>query len=208
MSFEDRVRSTVDQAVAPLVQQLLARPRPSARKPSAPRRSQIFEEAEQAAQTRVADAEARGPRARWTRRSPRPRRGRSRHSRARDPQAARSRGRPENARRARSRREPHARCARGRRGEGRRRSARPRSRPRASRSARSRWPASPACSKAFAASMARPRLSEVLDALALAAAREAARAAVVVLRKRSHPGLAHVGIRSARLAAEIDRSCR
>ena len=51
-------------------------------------------------------------------------------------------------------------------------------------------------------------LSEVLDALALAAAREAARAAVVVLAQRAHPGLEDVGLRSARRAAEVDRSRR
>lgn len=58
MSFEDRIRSTVDQAVAPLVQQLL--------EDSAAERDQslqaakiaIFEEAERAAHTRIAAAEA------------------------------------------------------------------------------------------------------------------------------------------------------
>ena len=57
MSFEDRFRSTVDQALGPLVQQLLEAA-PSGKKPFAPRGSPL-EEAEQAAQTRVADAEAR-----------------------------------------------------------------------------------------------------------------------------------------------------
>src|SRR5687767_4593584 len=59
MSFDDRIRSTVDQAVAPLVQQLLFEA--AAEREEAVRASMvhIFEEAEQAAQTRVADAEAR-----------------------------------------------------------------------------------------------------------------------------------------------------
>ena len=60
MSFEDRVRSTVDQAIGSLVQQLVdARPPRNATRPSAPRVASALEEAEQAAQVRVADAEAR-----------------------------------------------------------------------------------------------------------------------------------------------------
>ena len=59
MSFEDRVRSTVDQAMSSLVQQLLAqateeRERPSA--PDVPRRSKKLKST---TQTRVADADAR-----------------------------------------------------------------------------------------------------------------------------------------------------
>jgi hypothetical protein len=59
MSFEDRIRSTVDQAVAPLVQQVLTEA--SAERDEAIRaaKAQIFEEAEQATLNRVADAEAR-----------------------------------------------------------------------------------------------------------------------------------------------------
>lgn len=59
MSFEDRIRSTVDQAVAPLVQQLLDAS--AAEREDAIRAAKvaIYEEAEQAAQARVADAEAR-----------------------------------------------------------------------------------------------------------------------------------------------------
>ncbi|MEO7135538.1 MAG: hypothetical protein ABI024_15120 [Vicinamibacterales bacterium] len=59
MSFEDRIRSTVDQAVAPLVQQLLDAS--AAERDDAVRAAKIaiLAEAEQAAQSRVADAEAR-----------------------------------------------------------------------------------------------------------------------------------------------------
>lgn len=59
MSFEDRIRSTVDQAVAPLVQQLLdasAAERDAAIRAA---KAALIEEAEQAVQARVADAEAR-----------------------------------------------------------------------------------------------------------------------------------------------------
>jgi hypothetical protein len=59
MSFEDRVRSKVDQALGPLVQEILEES--SAEREEAIRAAKvtIFEEAEQAAQTRVADAEGR-----------------------------------------------------------------------------------------------------------------------------------------------------
>ena len=59
MSFEDRFRSTVDQALGPLMQQLLEAA--AGERDEAVRAARIaaFEEAEQAAQTRVADAEAR-----------------------------------------------------------------------------------------------------------------------------------------------------
>jgi hypothetical protein len=60
MSFDDRIRSTVDQAVAPLVQQLLTEAAAQREEAVRAAKIQIFEEAEQAAQTRVADAEARG----------------------------------------------------------------------------------------------------------------------------------------------------
>jgi hypothetical protein len=59
MSFEERVRSTVDQALAPLIQQLLdvaAAEREDAIRAA---RVTIFQEAEEASQARVADAEAR-----------------------------------------------------------------------------------------------------------------------------------------------------
>lgn len=59
MSFEDRVRSTVDEAVAPLVQQLLAEAATEREEAIRAAKTQIYEEAEQAAQTRIADAEAR-----------------------------------------------------------------------------------------------------------------------------------------------------
>ena len=59
MSFEDRIRSTVDQAVAPLVQQLLEVSAAEREEAIRAAKIAIFEEAEQAAQTRVADAEAR-----------------------------------------------------------------------------------------------------------------------------------------------------
>lgn len=59
MSFDDRFRSTVDQAVAPLVQQLLKEAAAEREEAIRAAKIQIFEEAEQAAQTRVADAEAR-----------------------------------------------------------------------------------------------------------------------------------------------------
>lgn len=59
MSFEDRIRSKVDQALSTLTQQLLEES--SAERDDAIRAAKVtfFEEAEQAAQTRVADAEAR-----------------------------------------------------------------------------------------------------------------------------------------------------
>ena len=59
MSFEDRIRSTVDQAVAPLVQQLLEVSAAEREEAIRAAKIAIFEEAEQATQTRVADAEAR-----------------------------------------------------------------------------------------------------------------------------------------------------
>ena len=59
MSFEDRIRSSVDQAVAPLIQQVLTEA--AAERDDAIRvaKAQVFEEAEQVAEARVADAEAR-----------------------------------------------------------------------------------------------------------------------------------------------------
>lgn len=59
MSFEDRIRSAVDHAVAPLVQQVLTEAAAEREEAIRAAKVQIFEEAEQAAQTRVADAEAR-----------------------------------------------------------------------------------------------------------------------------------------------------
>src|SRR5688572_26025679 len=59
MSFDDRIRSTVDQAVAPLVQQLISEAAAEREEAIRAAKIQIFEEAEQAAQMRVADAEAR-----------------------------------------------------------------------------------------------------------------------------------------------------
>jgi hypothetical protein len=59
MSFEDRIRSTVDHAVAPLVQQVLTEAAAERDEAIRAAKAQIFEEAEQTTQTRVADAEAR-----------------------------------------------------------------------------------------------------------------------------------------------------
>lgn len=59
MSFEDRIRSTVYQAVAPLVQELVEEATAEREEAVRAARVLIFEEAEQAAQQRVADAEAR-----------------------------------------------------------------------------------------------------------------------------------------------------
>lgn len=59
MSFEDRIRSTVDQAVAPLVAELLEAAAAEREEAVHAAKVTIYEEAEQAAQTRVADAEAR-----------------------------------------------------------------------------------------------------------------------------------------------------
>ena len=59
MSLEDRIKSTVDQAVAPLVKQLLDEAAADREEGIRAAKVQIFEEAEQAAQSRVADAEAR-----------------------------------------------------------------------------------------------------------------------------------------------------
>jgi hypothetical protein len=59
MSFEDRIRSTVDQAVAPLTQRLLDEANAEHEEAARAAKALIFEEAEQAAQACVADAEAR-----------------------------------------------------------------------------------------------------------------------------------------------------
>lgn len=59
MSFDDRIRSTVDQALGPLVQQLLDDAAAEREEAIRAAKATIFEEAEQASQTRVADAEAR-----------------------------------------------------------------------------------------------------------------------------------------------------
>lgn len=59
MSLEDRIRSTVDQAVAPLVKQIIEQAAADREEGIRAAKVQIFEEAEQAAQTRVADADAR-----------------------------------------------------------------------------------------------------------------------------------------------------
>lgn len=59
MSLEDRLRSTVDQAVAPLVKQLLEDAVADRDAALQAAREAMFQEVEQATQTRVADAEAR-----------------------------------------------------------------------------------------------------------------------------------------------------
>lgn len=59
MSFEDRIRSTVDHAVAPLVQQVLTEAAAEREEAIRAAKAQVFEEAEQSTQSRVADAEAR-----------------------------------------------------------------------------------------------------------------------------------------------------
>ena len=59
MSLEDRIRSTVDQAVAPLVKQLLDEAAADREEGIRAAKVEIFAAAEQAAQTRVADADAR-----------------------------------------------------------------------------------------------------------------------------------------------------
>jgi hypothetical protein len=59
MSFEDRVRSTVDQALGPLIQQLLDVAAAEREEAVRAARVTIFQEAEEASQARVADAEAR-----------------------------------------------------------------------------------------------------------------------------------------------------
>src|SRR5262245_39552888 len=59
MSFEERIRSSVDQAVAPLVQQVLTEAAAEREEAIRAAKSRILEEAEQATQGRVADAEAR-----------------------------------------------------------------------------------------------------------------------------------------------------
>jgi len=60
MSLDDRIRSTVDQAVAPLIKELLKEAAADQEEAIRAAKVQIFEEAEQASRTRVADAEARG----------------------------------------------------------------------------------------------------------------------------------------------------
>ena len=59
MSFEDRIRSAVDHAVAPLVQQVLAETAAEREEAMRAAKVQIFEEAERATEVRVAEAEAR-----------------------------------------------------------------------------------------------------------------------------------------------------
>ena len=59
MSFDDRFKSTVDQAVAPLVAQLLKDAAAEREEAIRAAKVQIFEEAERAAQIRVTEAEAR-----------------------------------------------------------------------------------------------------------------------------------------------------
>lgn len=59
MSLEDRIRTTFDQAVAPLVQQLLDVAASEHEEAVRAAKVTIYEEAEQATQTRVADAEKR-----------------------------------------------------------------------------------------------------------------------------------------------------
>jgi hypothetical protein len=59
MSLEDRIRSTVDSAVAPLIEQLLEVSAAEREEAIRAAKIAIFEEAEQATQTRVVDAEAR-----------------------------------------------------------------------------------------------------------------------------------------------------
>ena len=59
MSFEDRVRSTVDQAISSLVQQLLAQATEEREEAVRTGRAKAFEEAEVTTQIRVADADAR-----------------------------------------------------------------------------------------------------------------------------------------------------
>jgi hypothetical protein len=59
MSFEDRVRTTVDQAISSLVQQLLAQATEERDEAVRTGRAKAFEEAEVTTQTRVADADAR-----------------------------------------------------------------------------------------------------------------------------------------------------
>jgi hypothetical protein len=60
MSLEDRVRSTVDQSVGALVQQLIAQALEERETAARDARAAAFAEAEQGTLTRVADAEARG----------------------------------------------------------------------------------------------------------------------------------------------------
>ena len=59
MSFEDRIRSTVDQALAPLVQQLLDASAAERDEAILATKVALLEDAERAARIRVADAEAR-----------------------------------------------------------------------------------------------------------------------------------------------------
>lgn len=59
MSFEDRVRSSVDQALSTLVKQVVDEAADEREAATRAARESAFAEAEQAAQTRVADAEAR-----------------------------------------------------------------------------------------------------------------------------------------------------
>ena len=68
MSLDDRIRSTVDQAVAPLVKELLKEAAAEQEEAIRAAKVQIFEEAEQASRTRVAAemscrADVRGVRA-------------------------------------------------------------------------------------------------------------------------------------------------
>jgi hypothetical protein len=59
MSFDDRIRSTVDQALGPLVQQLIEQAAADREDAGRIAKAAAYEEAEDATKTRVADAEAR-----------------------------------------------------------------------------------------------------------------------------------------------------
>lgn len=59
MSFEDRIKSAVDQAAGPLVKQILAEADAEREAAIRDAKVKLYEEAELATQTRVADAEAR-----------------------------------------------------------------------------------------------------------------------------------------------------
>ncbi len=146
MSFDDRIRSTVDQALAPLVQQLIEAAAVDREEAGRAAKVAVFEEAEEAVRTRIADAEAR---VRATV----------------DEQIAQARAddREATAREVRQQLESEA--------EERMRAA-----------LETEMAAVGRLLDSIRGLDGATSLSEVLDALALAAAREAARAAVVVLR--------------------------
>ena len=178
MSFDDRIRSTVDQALAPLVQQLIEAAAVDREEAGRAAKAAAYEEAEEAAKTRIADAEAR-----------------VRSTLDQEIAQARAEDRESAAREIRQQIESEAEArmrAALETAEERMRTALANSEARAAEDLKTSVAAAQAKERESEMAVVgrllesvrgldgATSLSEVLDALALAAAREAARAAVVV----------------------------